>query len=184
MFRFLMLTLALTVAPLTAPAATLTEAALAGLPNVSFPAPHRVASGRLQASDFVALKRAGIDQVIDLSLDAETPDFDEAAAMRAAGITYHNLPITGANGLTRDNVAQFDQLLNSVGHQSTLVHCASSNRVGAMIALRAVLIEGQSTEAALTEGQRWGLKSLEPVVRERLQAWSRHTPHDASLVAH
>jgi uncharacterized protein (TIGR01244 family) len=172
MFRLLLLSLMLSLIPLAGHAATPAEAALAGLPHVSFPAPHRVASGRLQAGDVAALKRAGIEQVIDLSVDSETPGFDEAAAMREAGIGYHNLPIHGAGDLTRDRVRQFDRLLRDAGAQPTLVHCASSNRVGAMIALRAALIDGKSTETALAEGRRWGLKSLEPAVRERLQTWS------------
>ena len=75
-----------------------------------------------------ALKHAGIEQVINLRLDAETPDFDEAAAMRDAGIAYHHLPIAGASALTRENVLKFDQLLNDAKGQPTLVHCASSNR--------------------------------------------------------
>lgn len=179
MFPSLTLSLALIAAPLTAHAATPAQAALANLPNVSFPTPHRVASGKLQAADIAALKRAGIEQVIDLSVDSETPDFNEAAAVSAAGITYRNLPIAGTGALTRDNVAQFDQLLNDAGNQLTLVHCASSNRVGAMIALRAALIGGESSEAALAEGRRWGLQSLEPAVRERLQMWSGAAPDDA-----
>lgn len=170
MIRSLLLSLSLAVFAPAVMAATPEQAVLAGLPNVSFPAPQRVASGRLQASDIAALKRAGIQKVIDLSVDSETPDFDEAAAMRAAGIEYHNLPIHNAADLSRANVAQFDRLLNSAGDTSTLVHCASSNRVGAMIALRAALIDGQSIDAALAEGRRWGLKSLEPAVRERLLA--------------
>jgi uncharacterized protein (TIGR01244 family) len=172
MFRFLLLSLMLAIIPLAGYAATPAEAALADLPNVSFPAPHRVASGRLQAVDVAALKRAGIEQVIDLSADSETPDFDEAAAVRAAGIGYHALPIHGARDLTRARVRQFDRLLRDAGEQPTLVHCASSNRVGAMIALRAALVDGLSTDAALAEGRRWGMKSLEPAVRERLHAWS------------
>jgi uncharacterized protein (TIGR01244 family) len=176
MTRSLLLALALTLSGVAAMAATPAETALAGLPHVTFPAPHRVASGRLQASDIATLERAGIRQVIDLSVDSETPDFDEAAAMRAAGIGYRNLPIHGAGDLTRASVAQFDRLLRDAGDQSTLVHCASSNRVGAMIALRAALVDGQSTETALAEGRRWGLKSLEPAVRERLQAWSNDKP--------
>ena len=119
-----------------------------------------------------ALKRAGIEQVIDLSADSETPDFDEAAAVRAAGIGYHDLPIHGAGDLTRTRVRQFDRLLRDAGEQPTLVHCASSNRVGAMIALRVALVDGLPTDAALAEGRRWGMKSLEPAVRERLHAWS------------
>jgi uncharacterized protein (TIGR01244 family) len=177
MLRALLLSLALAGVSFAVSADTPAQEALSDLPHVSLPAPHRVASGRLQASDVVALKAAGIAQVIDLSADSETPDFDEAAAMRAAGIAYHNLPINGAGDLTRANVALFDQLLRDAGTQETLVHCASSNRVGAMIALRAALIDDKSSEAALAEGRRWGMKSLEPAVRERLQAWSASPQH-------
>ncbi|WP_426700027.1 hypothetical protein ACPPVV_11520 [Rhodanobacter sp. Col0626] len=167
----LAMTLGLTTAAM---AATPEKTALADLPHVAFPAPHRVASGRLQASDMAALKRAGIREVIDLSVDNETPDFDEAAAMHTAGIRYRNLPIHGAQDLTRAHVAQFDQWLIDAGDRPTLVHCASSNRVGAMIALRAALIDGQPADAAVAEGRRWGLKSLEPAVRQRLDDWTTH----------
>lgn len=156
----------------TAGAASPAQAVLADLPHVSFPAPHRVASGALQASDMAKLKEAGVREVINLSAASETPNFDEAAAVRSAGITYRYLPIRGAADLTRGNVVRFDQLLSDAGDHLTLTHCASSNRVGAMIALRAAVVGGQSTDAALAEGRRWGLKSLEPAVRERLQAWS------------
>lgn len=173
MIRNLLLAIALAACTATM-AATPQETALADLPNVTFPAPHRVASGHLKAGDMAALKRAGIREVIDLSVDSETPDFDEAAAMRRADIRYHNLPIHGPQDLTRAHVAQFNQWLTDAGDQSTLVHCASSNRVGAMIALRASLIDGKSIDDALAEGRRWGLKSLEPAVRERLDAWTKH----------
>jgi uncharacterized protein (TIGR01244 family) len=167
----LLLSIAFGVASAAAMATSPAQDGLSQLPNVAFPAPHRVAAGRLQLSDMAALKHAGIRNVIDLSVDSETPDFDEAAAVRAAGIGYRNLPIRGAQDLTRANVVQFNQLLFDAGTEPTLVHCASSNRVGAMIALRAALIHGKSTEAALAEGRRWGLKSLQPAVRERLDAW-------------
>ncbi|MEO8858004.1 MAG: sulfur transferase domain-containing protein [Burkholderiaceae bacterium] len=171
MSRSLLFSLALVAFVPFASATTPAQAELAGLPNVAFPSAHRVASGRLQASDIPALQRAGVREVIDLSVDNETPDFDEAAAMRAAGIDYRNLPIHGGADLTPATVTRFDQLLNDAGDGTTLVHCASSNRVGALIALRAALIGGQTTEDAVAEGHRWGLKSLEPVVRERLKAW-------------
>ncbi|MBQ4854040.1 tyrosine-protein phosphatase [Rhodanobacter sp. B2A1Ga4] len=184
MYRPLLLLLALAMLVSVSVAAAPEEAAMAGLAHVAFPAPHRVASGRLQAGDIATLKRAGIRQVIDLSLDSETPGFDEAAAVRAAGIGYHNLPIRGAGDLTRARVVQFDRLLRDAGDQPTLVHCASGNRVGAMIALRAALIDGLPAEAALAEGRRWGLKGLEPAVRERLQAWSGGGTDTAAPPAH
>lgn len=153
-------------------AAPAAPVALAELSHVSFPEPHRVASGALQTDDVALLKNAGVSEVIDLSDASETPGFNEAALLRDAGITYRNLPIRGATDLTRENAIAFDQLLADAGDKLTLTHCASSNRVGAMIALRAAVVGGQSTEVALAEGRRWGLKSLEPAVRQRLEAWS------------
>ena len=138
------------------------------LPNMSCHAPNLVASGRLEAADVAKLERAGIRVVIDLSENSETPDFDEAAALKRAGISYRNLPIRGAAGLTVENARQLDQLIADAGDRPTLIHCASSNRVGALMALRATNLQGASVEAALEVGTSWGLKSLRPVVEERL----------------
>lgn len=141
---------------------------LAPLPNVSFHESDRVASGRLKPDDIAVLARAGIRNVIDLSDDSETPDFDEASAVRAAGMDYDNLPIHGADDLSEDNVRRFDALVAAAGNRPTLIHCASSNRVGALMALRAANLQGASAEIALETGKAWGLTKLEPAVRERL----------------
>ncbi|MEZ5460530.1 DsrE family protein [Dokdonella sp.] len=149
-------------------AATLDHKSLEGLPNMSRHAPNFIASGRLGADDIGALLQAGIEVVIDLSDDEETPDFDEAAAVSEAGMRYSNLPIDGASGLTRENVERFDELVTASGNAPTLIHCGSSNRVGALIALRAATLHGKSTEDAIALGTSWGLKGLEPAVREQL----------------
>ncbi|WP_298574402.1 sulfur transferase domain-containing protein [uncultured Luteimonas sp.] len=131
------------------------------------PSPGLHTGGRITADDLPALRAAGITRVIDLTRDAETPAFDEATAVRAAGLAYDNLPISGATDLNRQSVAAFDQLLRGT-QGPTLVHCASGNRVGALAALRAAWLQGADEEAAIAEGQRWGLRSLEGEVRTRL----------------
>lgn len=151
-----------------ASAATPAQKALEHLPDVRFPAVHRVVSGGLLARDLPLLTQGEVREVINLRQPGETPDFDEGAAVAAAGIAYHQLPIGGAADLTRANVEKFDQLLRAAGDRLTLVHCASGNRVGAMIALRAGWIEGKRTRDAMAEGERWGLKGLAPEVRARL----------------
>jgi len=145
-----------------------TQAALVALPNASFHGGNRVGSGGLDAADIPKIAAAGVREVIDLRTDSETPGFDEAAAVRAAGMQYHNLPIRGPQDLTPQNVRALDALLSSAGDAPVLVHCASSNRVGALMALRAATLQGKSTEAAIEVGKAWGLTSLEPVVREHL----------------
>lgn len=151
-----------------AAAATPAQKALEHLPDARFPAVHRVVSGGLLARDLPWLAQGEVREVINLRQPGETPDFDEAKAMAAAGIAYHALPIGGAADLTRANVEEFDRLLRAAGEQMTLVHCASGNRVGAMVALRAGWIEGKSAREAIAEGERWGLKGLAPEVRARL----------------
>lgn len=139
------------------------------IPFAASPAPGVVSAGRLESSHVEALRRDGFRAVIDLSLDSETPQFDEARAVDAAGLNYANLPLSGPADLTPENVARFDALL-SEAPRPVLVHCGSSNRVGAMAALRAAWIEGRSVDDALAIGRAWGLKGLEPAVRERLEA--------------
>lgn len=137
--------------------------------NAVAPEPGIIAAGRLNREDITRLQNAGIQHVIDLTPDAETPDFDEAKAVRSVGIDYSNLPISGPADLTRENTLAFHDLLR-MAQRPVLVHCASGNRVGAMAALRAAWIEGKSEDEAIAIGKAWGLKSLEPQVRERIQA--------------
>jgi uncharacterized protein (TIGR01244 family) len=137
--------------------------------NALVAAPGVVVAGRLQPGDLEGVSAAGIRHVIDLTPDVETPGFDEAEAVRAAGITYSNLPLRGAMDLTRENVLAFDALLRDA-RRPLLVHCASGNRVGAMAALRAAWVEGRPAEEALAIGRAWGLKGLEGDVRARIES--------------
>lgn len=144
------------------------QAPVSPIANLAEPAPGFYSAGRLQPADLAWLRANGIRHVIDLTDDAETPDFDEAERVRALGVRYSNLPIRGAEGLTLENVRAFDALLRA-SDPPVLVHCSSSNRVGAMVALRSAWIGGAPPDAALAEGRKWGLKGLEPAVVDKLQ---------------
>lgn len=137
------------------------------------PAPGVYVTGRIAAGDIASLREAGIHRVIDLTPDAETPDFDEASVVRAAGLDYANLPIGGAADLTRENVLAFDALMRGAT-QPALVHCSSGNRVGAMAALRAAWIGHSPAEEAIAIGKAWGLTRLEDEVRRRIAEEGAH----------
>lgn len=124
----------------------------------------RYSAGQPTVEQLQALPSNGIAVVIDLRADAETPDLDEAAMVRGLGLDYRNLPIGGAAGLTRDNVQALDRLIADAGDRPLLLHCASGNRVGAMMALRERWLRGATPEQALAVGRDWGMKSLEPDV--------------------
>jgi uncharacterized protein (TIGR01244 family) len=170
-------TLALTIALSAAGCATGPVATrVPAVANALSPEPGVVSAGRLKPVDIEPVHDAGIRQVIDLTPDAETPDFDEAAAVRSAGLAYSNLPLAGPDDLTHENVQAFDAMLRNA-QRPVLVHCASGNRVGAMAALRAAWAEGRSTEDAIAIGKTWGLKGLEGEVRRRIELGRRQTGH-------
>lgn len=145
-------------------------AAAPDIPNFQKVGPQAYAAGQPPASAFDALSARGVRHVINLRPMAEGPDFNEAAAATAAGMAYYNIPIAGADDLDRANVERLDAVLARTGDQGFLLHCASSNRVGALMALRSAWLEDAPASEALAKGRRWGLSSLESVVRERLQA--------------
>ena len=49
-----------------------------------------------------------------------------------------------------------------------LLSCGSSNRCGALLALKAYFVDGKSKDQALAFGRSGGLKALEPTVTARL----------------
>ncbi|HEX4871280.1 MAG TPA: sulfur transferase domain-containing protein [Nevskiaceae bacterium] len=137
------------------------------LPFYHQPSATLVTGGKLEARALPAVKAAGIQRVIDLLPEAEH-DYDEASMVAAVGLAYENLPVAGAAGLNPETVRRFDALLQAGGETPTLIHCASANRVGALLALRAAWHQGASPEAALDLGRRAGLTKLEPLVQQLL----------------
>lgn len=121
-------------------------------------------SGAVAPEQFEALAAAGVKRVINLRPRAEQGEFDESATVAACGMQYANLPIAGPQDLTLANVKAFDALMAEAGGDSTVVHCASNNRVGALFALRAAWIKGVSTDEALAIGRAHGLLAMEPAV--------------------
>lgn len=126
-------------------------------------------SGHVDSPGQVAqLARDGIAVVISLLPADEQRGFDEAEAVKAANMRFVSIPVTGAADLTRANVTALDQALRASAGSHTLIHCASGNRVGALMALRAAWIDGQPREVALATGKRYGMTRLEPAVADLL----------------
>jgi uncharacterized protein (TIGR01244 family) len=140
------------------------------LTNERLPQQNRLVSGAIDAEDLGRLRAAGVRHVINLRTQEESKGFAEAQIAAGLGIDYHSIPIKGAESLTKENARMLDELLEQAGEEPTLIHCASGNRVGALIAVREAWIKGQSVEAAIAEGKRWGLTGLEGAVRGVLES--------------
>lgn len=139
------------------------------LQNARTPAAGVLSGGQPTRDQIASAGLAGYKTVINLR-QATEPGFGwEAAAVEAAGMAYVSIPVDGAAGLTRGNVVRLDAALKEAAEKGpVLLHCGSGNRIGAMLALRAVWLEGKDPAAALEYGRAAGLTSLEPVVQAML----------------
>jgi uncharacterized protein (TIGR01244 family) len=146
------------------------ESPLASLPRHVTLDQHRHVSGQPTVEALTQLRFAGITTVIDLRPDAETPDLDEKAAAEKTGLKYRALPIAGAADLTLENVVRFDRLLQETSSENVLIHCASGNRVGAMLALQARWVQGKSAAESLAIGKAAGLTGLAGDVQKLVEA--------------
>lgn len=87
--------------------------------------------------------------------------------MRELGLEYINIPVAGAADLSEDNARNLAFALENI-EGVALVHCASSNRVGALFAVKAARLDEMSVDAALEIGRAAGLRAMEPAVRQLL----------------
>lgn len=117
------------------------------------------------------LKKAaeqGITMVVNFCPPSEAIDYDEASVVSSLGMQYVNIPVSGPADLTRENVEKLANTLVTSGEHGVLLHCASGNRVGAMLALKARYFDGASPKEALEIGRAAGLTALEPYVAQLL----------------
>ncbi len=131
------------------------------------PRPNLLTGGQPDARQLQDIAKAGVTTVIDLRAPREDRGYDEQAAAEKLGLRYVRLPINGASDINEANARTLDRLLKQDAG-TTLLHCASGNRVGALLALARARVEGASAEGALQFGRDAGLGSLEPVVRKAL----------------
>ncbi len=135
--------------------------------SAAFAGPDTVASGQPDQQVLQNASAAGVVAVIDLRTDGEDRGLDEPSAVAALGMEYVSLPI-GRSDITFESAAALDELLAGIDGP-ILLHCGSSNRVGALVALSESM-HGASDEDALAAGKAAGLTRLEPAVKEVLEA--------------
>lgn len=141
---------------------------VADVPNIHHPTAQHFTSGKPTKEDLIKLKDQGVTAVINLLTDTDIGNDDEAGWAQELNLDYYRVPVAGSADLTRENVAEFDRLLALTANETVLLHCSSSNRVGAMMALRAAWHQDANTEDALAIGREYGLKGLQTHVEKLL----------------
>ena len=125
------------------------------------------AAGQPDQAEFKVFADSGYTTVIDLRGEQENRGFDEPAVVESLGMKYVLFPITGPEAISFENAAKLDELIKGADGP-VLVHCGSSNRVGALLALSKSL-EGADVDEAMSYGVDGGLSSLARTVQSLLE---------------
>lgn len=140
-----------------APAPAALSSELFGLPNASSPEPGLLAAGQPTAEDLATIAAAGYKTVLDLRAPGEDRGFDEPARARELGLAYVNLPFVSGE-LERATLDRFRELLRTA-ERPVLLHCGTSNRVGAALFAHWVLDDKLDLAKARERATAAGLKS-------------------------
>ena len=145
---------------------TLETATDLGVRNARMPIEGLLTSGQVTEEQYDALAEEGYRHFISLRPESENgAGWEESYAQPG---TFNRIPIAGAADLTRENVAALDRLLDEAGDDPAVLYCASSNRVGALLALRAYWMYGVPAEEAAELGRAAGMTRMEAPVLEIL----------------
>lgn len=139
------------------------------IPFAGAPTPSLITGGQPTPADFEAMAKAGLKHIVNLRPETEDAGFDERALAAKLGLSYTVVPVTGAGDFTAERARELDAALAKAGNEPTIVHCASSNRVGGLLALRAAWVQGKSADEAMAFGRAGGLTKMEPIVQQLLQ---------------
>lgn len=134
--------------------------------NTLMPNQNLIVGGQPSAQDLRFLAKEGIHLVINLRPETEKIDFDQVALLADLGIKYVVIPVTTIETFTKETAVALSNLL--ADDTPCLVHCASGNRVGALIALKAYWIDGESAEDSMEKGLQAGLTKYKTDVAKLL----------------
>jgi uncharacterized protein (TIGR01244 family) len=118
--------------------------------------PGLAVAGKPSPEALAKLKEQGFKTVIDLRSEAEGLA-EEKAIVEGQGLRYVSVPMTAATFKLEDAQA-VGRVLEDPAAGPVLLHCASSNRVGGVLAVLEAKA-GKPVDDAIAAGRKAGLKS-------------------------
>lgn len=156
--RSILLSILLIAAATLAAQTPVTKASVPGVVNFSKVENTIACAGATSPEALAEIKKLGYASVINLRVPGEA-GFDadaEAAAARAAGITYIHLPFnaTSPDPMLVDN---FLKAVTDKANQPAFIHCASANRAAALWLIKRIAVDKWDVQRASDEAAALGL---------------------------
>lgn len=134
--------------------------------NFSRIQPNIAVSGQPNEENLKKATESGYKTIINLRPREEWP-FDEESLVKDLGMNYVLIPISTPESLTFEKAKELQAILHERSAYPVLIHCGSSNRVGALYALYENLEKRVPADKAIEIGKRAGMTS--PTLEERVR---------------
>jgi uncharacterized protein (TIGR01244 family) len=118
--------------------------------------PEFCTGGQPRVEHYATLKAKGVKTVLNLRQPSEHRADEEKELVEAQGMKYFNIPVNYREPAAAD-VDMFLKITDDPANRPMFVHCTAAIRVGAFWAIRRVLRDGMTWEAALEEAKKVGL---------------------------
>jgi len=166
--------LAFVLALLSAPALAQNANENADLPRFQQVSERLYRSGQPREGSLRRLPELGIDTVINLRGTSKRTRAEEAEA-RALGLNYFNVALPNWGRPQDTRVARILEIIAADENGRVLVHCKDGvDRTGMIVALHRMLHEGWTTDAALTEADRSGMRRIQFWMRDYAEDYGEH----------
>jgi uncharacterized protein (TIGR01244 family) len=156
--RSVLLAVLLAAAPTVSAQTPVTKASVPGIINFSKVETTVACAGATSPEALAEVKKMGYASVINLRVAGEAGvDLDaEAAAAKAAGITYIHIPFNAASPdpMLVDN---FLKAVTDKANQPAFIHCASANRAAALWMVKRIAVDKWDVQRASDEAAELGL---------------------------
>jgi len=141
---------------------------LVPIPNARVTKTGLLVGGQPSLDQLKAIAQAGYHTVITLRTDMEQGDEGEEATVERLGMKFVSIPVAGPAGLTEDNARRLAKALEAQDALPAVLHCKSGQRVGALLGLKAFVVDRVSAAAAIDLAKSLGLTKLEAALRQRI----------------
>jgi protein tyrosine/serine phosphatase len=126
------------------------------IPNFHLVNEHIFRGGQPATQAWSSLARTGVTLVIDLRREDEHSSAAEERTVRAAGMSYINVPMKGVAAPSGEQIAKLLSLLSS--QETIFVHCQrGADRTGAVIACYRIEHDHWDRKRALNEAKLLGM---------------------------
>jgi protein tyrosine phosphatase (PTP) superfamily phosphohydrolase (DUF442 family) len=106
-----------------------------------------ITGGQPTAEQLKSVSEEGFETVVNLATERPDSTLDEAGLVRSLGMAYYHIPVEWNDPKPAD-FESFENVIQGLGDQKTLIHCAANFRVTAFFSLYAMKHLGWSEARA------------------------------------